>query len=1340
MIGHITVLTRLLSFLFIMLSPAVSLGSEIPEQLTPWIPWVLHDQDDRLCTYSMDRDKRFCVWPAPLVMELNTTGGSFSQSWEMKREGWIVLPGKEKHWPKQVMINSEPALVVTKNGLPVIHVSEAGEFDVSGTFTWKNMPESLPIPAGSAIIDLTVEGRKKLADITGDTLWISSRSRAKEIKEEDTIHTQVYRHIKDSIPMLVTSRIEVQISGKPREITLDWQIPEDQTPVSLHCSLPVKIGSDARIHMQARPGKYTIIYQSRLQGPVETLGLQEFAVGPDREYWSFEAQNQLRMVKIGGEPVAVDPSQTTIPREYHSFPAYMVKKGQSLVFETLKRGNPEPPPNQLTMHRTLWMDSNGSGITIQDNFSGTAHQSLRLEMQSPAKVGRVVINGRDQLITRVKENNPAGVEVRQGTINGMAVSRIEETRSFPAGGWGQSLHKLSGQLILPPGWTVFHASGVDSVRTWISRWTLLDCFIVLIIVITTFKLLGIVKGATALIALLLSYHDPDAPVFIWLAILACIAIIEALPDSKYVHLVKRTKIALFIGLVIMVLPYSAEQLRIGFFPQLERVYKPYTPPIEIVADAVMEANEAPMPQAATRYPAKLMSKQKASPVSSNYRVQQKLEQQYDVQSKVQAGPGVPNKKWRVVPLGWNGPVEKDLQMSLVLLSPLINLLTALIKVAAIFALTFFMVKFRPAKKVRFELAAIPLVFALLSGPLVPVVHCAEYPSQKLLTELQTRLLEPATCFPHCADFEKMQIKLHGSEMILSIQAVAEAESAVRLPHGKGIYWQKIILNDTASPAYRDENQLWFALPKGRHTIELTGRINSTDLQLQLPLKPHSVIFDARGEEWSIAGLDENNRPDNQLQFIRKKEQQESADFGASTLPPFMQVERVLHLGLQWQVETIVTRLSKPGTSVFLTIPLLEGEAVTNGEYQVADGTISLRFGPKELQKRYHSIFTKKSMITLKAPNTTEWHEIWRLNASPVWHIEPDGLAPILHHSRGGDWQPEWRPWANEQLTLKITRPEGVPGPTKAIESSRLTITPGHRSTTMKLVFQIRSTRGDQQNVILPKDAVIQSVRINGREQPVKKDTIVVIPLTPASQNVSIEWRTPRGISTLFSVPEIDLGTESVNAEIEVQTGNRWVWFVKGPKMGPAILFYSELLIILLVSILLGRSQMTPLKSYHWLILGFGLSQSGLIPCLIIVAWFIALKIRFEKGELLTGGWFNLVQIMLVMLTIATIGALAFAVRNGLLGHPDMLIAGNDSSSYLLKWYQDRVINTTLPRPMVISIPMMAYRITMLVWALWMAFHLLKWVKWGWACFTQAHIWQATNLRLRRKSKGDNSKK
>ena len=75
----------------------------------------------------------------------------------------------------------------------------------------------------------------------------------------------------------------------------------------------------------------------------------------------------------------------------------------------------------------------------------------------------------------------------------------------------------------------------------------------------------------------------------------------------------------------------------------------------------------------------------------------------------------------------------------------------------------------------------------------------------------------------------------------------------------------------------------------------------------------------------------------------------------------------------------------------------------------------------------------------------------------------------------------------------------------------------------------------------------------------------------------------------------------------------------------------------------------------------------------------------------------------------------------------MQISGNGSSSGDLRWYLDRT-EDALPRPWVVSLPLFCYRLAMLAWALWLAQALLRWLRWGWGCFTEDGFWRP----LRRK--------
>ena len=230
----------------------------------------------------------------------------------------------------------------------------------------------------------------------------------------------------------------------------------------------------------------------------------------------------------------------------------------------------------------------------------------------------------------------------------------------------------------------------------------------------------------------------------------------------------------------------------------------------------------------------------------------------------------------------------------------------------------------------------------------------------------------------------------------------------------------------------------------------------------------------------------------------------------------------------------------------------------------------------------------------------------------------------------------------------------------------------------------------------------------------------------------MSWREPQGIGWRLRTPVVDLGTPSVNSNIQVSlaSGDRWVLFTRGPSLGPAVLFWGILIAIVLVAAGLGRIDITPLTSSAWVLLAIGLSQVDIWLALTVVVWLFALGLRARFDEDTRESVFNLTQIVLVILTFASLVILFQAIQHGLLGRPDMQIAGNGSSASNLQWYADHA-DSLLPQASVISVPLMAYRLLMLAWALWLAFALLRWLRWAWSCFSSDGLWRSFRIFKRR---------
>ena len=166
-----------------------------------------------------------------------------------------------------------------------------------------------------------------------------------------------------------------------------------------------------------------------------------------------------------------------------------------------------------------------------------------------------------------------------------------------------------------------------------------------------------------------------------------------------------------------------------------------------------------------------------------------------------------------------------------------------------------------------------------------------------------------------------------------------------------------------------------------------------------------------------------------------------------------------------------------------------------------------------------------------------------------------------------------------------------------------------------------------------------------------------------------------------------------------------------------------LAVSLLAAWVLGGLTLSPVTRLQWMLLALGLTQIHLAAALTVVGWFFLVAWRGQRGSGVAAWKFNLLQVLLVGLTLAALGILVAVVREGLLGNPEMFIRGNGSSRVELCWFQPRS-GTELPLPVVVSVSVWFYRLMMLAWALWLASALIRWLRWTWMQFSTGGCWKA----------------
>ncbi len=1320
---------------------------DVPEPLRPWIDWVLRGHESETCPFLPDADEHVCVWPGRLALRLDATGGSFEQDVFVAADSSFALPGGsgegEGGWPDDVRVGGAAAPVSDGEGTPTLRLPR-GSHRISGSFHWRALPPALAVPAETGLVALALDGKDvpfPRRDASG-RLWLRDAGAAPaRARSENRVDVDVHRRLVDGVPIRLESVITLRVSGEAREEKLGVALPEHFVPVALSGGLPVRLDPDGRLRAQLRPGEWRVVLDARLAGRGDSFAppKQPSARGWDPiEIWSVAPAPALRRVDVEGAP-PIDPTQTEMPPEWRGLAAYRMESGAALRLVEKSRGIEGGAADRIALSRTWYLDFDGGGATVLDSLQGTLRESMRLEMGARTALGRAAVAGADQPITK-RAGAGLGVEVPLGEVAIEADSRVEQgVRRMPAVGWEADVDSLAGELELPPGYRLFHATGVDTASpTWISSWNLLDVFLVMIVSVALWRLAGVRPAALALAALALSYTEPGAPRLVWVALAAAEALRRVAPRAGWIaRAVQGFQLAAVLTLVAIAVPFAVAQIRAGLFPALERPSPGFAAEAGLFTQGATQADLAVPAAAPALAPQEIVTANKrarAFPMAAREAAMNQPSYAPDPNASVPTGPGRPQWTWERVSLAWSGPVGRDQELGLWLIPPSANAVLAFVRVGLIAALAFVWLRLRGRGATPSAAGGVPAVAAALAAILVGAPARADFPTPELLDALRSQLLEPAECQPSCAALSRAALSIGPARLDLRLALDAAAETAVPLPGGAddaAFRASSVVLDGApASALLRDEQgTLWLRVARGRHEVLLSGALPPrASVSLPFPLIARRVEL-ASADGWTVVGIDPSGAIGAALQLVRLAPRESQAGEGAlepTEIPPFVEVVRTLSLGLTWGVETRVRRLAPTEGTIVIELPLLPGEAVTTPNVRVAQGRALVTLGAGEPESSFASTLATAERIQLVAPKDASWTEEWRVALGPLWHLEAEGIPPVDEVSAGARAR-TWRPWPGERVTLAIDRPAGEKAPTLTIDRSELTLRPGLRAADATLELTLRSSQGGQHAITLPEGAELTQLRVNDAVQPLRQEgRRVPLTLAPGVRRVALDWREPRELGALVRGSAVDLGAPSVNASVQVAVPERrWVLFVGGPRLGPSVLFWPTLAVIAGLALALARLGLTPLRAWHWLLLGVGLTQAPLPASALVVVWLLALGVRGRYAEPLAGTHrvaFDMLQLALVGLTLAAGVGLVVAIQTGLLGSPTMRIGGNDSDATLLRWYQDRA-DALLPTPWMLSLSIWWYRLAMLAWALWLALALVGWLRWGFAQWSAGGAWR-----------------
>ncbi len=902
------------------------------------------------------------------------------------------------------------------------------------------------------------------------------------------------------------------------------------------------------------------------------------------------------------------------------------------------------------------------------------------------------------------------------------MGRIDDAAVFPASGWQADVDQCEAKLHLPPGWRVLALFGAEYVRgDWLTNWSLLDLFLLLVFTMAVGKLWGWRAAAIAFLGFGLTFHEPGAPRFLWFLLLVPVAILRVGVEGKVRSVVEVAKYAAFALLLVFLVPFVGGQIQGVLYPQLESgVASPERPGVRRLLESTAGSEVLGRQNESA-------TKQWRGPMQTSNLMQ-------DVQARIQTGPAVPAWTWREVGFGRRGPVTESEKVRVLLISPTFQRLITMLRVVLLILLVALLMgakRLLPPFLCGGKVAILGGALFIPAG-MVPSAQATDFPPQYLLDELEKRLSEPSDAFPRAAEIPLAKVAVQGDALIVEAEIHAATRTAVPLP-GKFPLWSplSVTVDGTAAEAVvRQDGYLWIALESGVHQVRVEGRLSpATEWSWSFLLKPRMVAVDAPG--WTVTGVGSGGVPEDQVFFVRQSPQTDAeAAYDRRDFQPAVAVEREFEIGLVWQVRSSLQRLTSGGKAVALSIPLLPGERVLASDFNVENGRIDVRLGANQQRVSWESELPQTDQLILESTAEDSWVERWKLLASPVWNVTFEGLSPV-YESGGSGLRPVWNPWPGETVNLSFSRPEAIPGATMTVRSVEHDTRVGTRQRASRLQLDLQASLGQDFSLELAPVAEVTSLKIGdevnpgGARQPVRRDgDRIVIPVRPGEQTIDLEWQTPRRISLRETVDRLELPVEASNIRTTISLPqDRWVLWTYGPLRGPSVRLWGIVLLSLVGAFVLGRLTSSPLRGSEWGLLALGLTQVHPLAILLVIAWFFLIAWRGSDRGVSQGPIrFNLLQLLIIFLAIPVIVIVLVALHRGLLGVPEMMVQGNASSSTELKWFEQRT-DGTLPAAGVLSVSIWFYRILMLAWALWLAISALRWVRWGWDQFSRQGLWK-----------------
>ncbi len=1378
--------------LMLLLASSVGQAAEpLPSSLQGWQAWVLEGEGARQCALKSNATGQalndYECWAATdLVLSPEGQGVGFSVRVKTQNPISVALPGQEQQWPQAIQVDRQPA-TLRRVGDSWHVVVPAGEHLIQGR--WAAPFDRMAIPSSFPRVVWGPDNR--LLPQEDGQAWLKAKAPVpteNEQPQDGAPKIQVWRRLDDGQALGLTTQVRLQLTGPAQRLTLGPALPAGFRAISWNSSTPAVLTQDGMLVIQAGRGNHLVTIEARCdqacvpssqgQVPAGALALRPAQVPwPATETWSVVADPAFRQLSLDGQ--GVDPAAADVPNAWQSVPAFRVSEKAPLGLKVSSRGRQPGEGEQLFLSRETWL---GDGQWLNwDQIQGRLPVGGRLAMQKPYALGRVQTVNNQPLPLSVDGAGNLGLEWGEPMV-WMWAQSTQPTGRVPISGWNATLEKMDVTMHLPPGTALLAAPGTaPGNNAWIDRFTLLSFFGIALLALLVRQALG--NGAAVVAALVAAgwVGNGGALLLLWLLALATAfhLIAQAIPAGRLRQVTHTLRLGFWILLAVVWIPFAGDQARMALHPQLPSYSEPfqlgiYPAGIGAVGDgnangslddsvygnigdsAAISEMAAPQivaaPAPAVRAKTVLQGADTSNAVDGN-----------DPLAGVGlAHVGLPLPTWhasgqgRTYHLSYPGPLRPmntdnsyvgpgAAGMQRVWVAPAwaLQLLRALGTLALAWLALRLLTRFSPglldqlpkaparwAQRLGLALLVLPGIGGAQepAAPSTPVsVSVSNTPNEQTLAELKRRLTQAPACAPTCASLVAADLEANGDTVVATYRISVEHATEWALPEAHGAQLAQVQVD--GSPAWFSSESAVVLAP-GQARVVARYRPVNAQVSIDFPAPP--LELSERVEGWTTEGTAQSGT----WSIRRGKTTQTKTPVDdlppAVAVPGYARVTRTLTLGATAAVVTTVERLPGSNGALTLHLPAITGENVESDrvERQGEAWVVTLPAGTTTQTFASQITLPKSGEMLIQPLPASEGQETWHLVKGPAWTLTLAGVPESMPQEGEQRLTRQIFPLAGETLRAVAVRLPAAAGEQQRIDQVGLHTKAGPQGATHTLTFVVTAAQAGERTLGFPEGSEIVQIKRDDQRLslPVAQGRLT-IPLLRGSQTVSVEFRTPAG-TTWLTTPRVDLGGPASSVTYKVgHKDKRWVLWTTGPGWGTAVLYWSQLLVLLGVAWGLTKipGRLFPLPVAVLLVLGFSTFSGTVVWLGSLVAWQAWVGWRARRTQETLPKSFNLQQVALAIFTAVTVLASAGAIAFGLLGaEPDMMLRSPPGLS-LMEWLVPQTPAGALEGPTVISLPIWVYQGLLFAWALWFAAWLLQAVKRALAAWLHLGYWHKTTV-------------